>query len=249
MKRNTLKKIAALLLAVIIAAGTLSVCLCSAKSAVTPVIVVSGMGSFPLYLKNEKGAEKQFFGPAAADILSALAKCVVPLGKNVVSNDYSDLSDITKAVYGIFDSIACNADGSSKYSVYTKTFSKSVKNYPDDFEKNEQDDDEIGIVKGMIKEYGADNVYYFNYDWRLDPLDHADALAKLVNSVIKQKKCEKVTLVPASMGGCVVMGYIYKYGTDKLKNVVMAETAFQGAGIAGELSNKRLAVTTNTLLE
>lgn len=249
MKRNVLKKITALLLAVIVAVGTLPACLCSAKKAVTPVIVVSGMGSFPLYLKGEDGQEKQVFGPAAADILSALAKCIVPLGKDVVNNDYSDLSDITQAVYGIFDSIACNPNGSSKYPVYTKTFSKSVDNYPDDFLNSEQDDDEIGIVKGMIKEYGGENVYYFNYDWRLDPLTHADGLAKLINSVLKEKKCEKVALVPASMGGCVVMSYIYKYGTDKLQRVVMAETAFQGVSLVGELFGKRLTVTTDMLLE
>lgn len=242
-----MKKVISLVLSVLMAFSLCTVAF--AQQDVTPVIVVSGMGSFPLYLEQVSDSS-QVFAPAAKDILKAIGGCIVPIGKAVISSDSAVFVDGAAAVANqLFDYISCNPDGTSKYSVVAPTFPKSVDNYESDFYNSEKNDDEVGITKALVDKIGAENVYYFNYDWRLDPLDHAVALKEMVDNVRKERSCSEVTLIPASMGGCVVMSYLYKYGSEGIKSIIMTETAVLGTSIVGELFTKEISISTDTLLE
>lgn len=249
MKRKISLKLLALVMSVITVLCAFTGVPALAAGSVTPVIVISGMASFPLYV-DTADKTKMVFGPETEDILKAVAECIVPIGKTAIYRDWSYLADgITKPVYNLFEYVACNEDGTSKYALTTPLFPKSVDNYPDSFENKEKSDDEAGIVKGLIDKIGGENVYYFNYDWRLDPLEHADDLKAYIDNVLREKNCSEVTLVPASMGGCIMTSYLYKYGTENIKSVIMTETAFLGTSVAGEVFNKKLIINTDTLLE
>ena len=72
MKNKPVKKVISLVLCVLMA---LSLCSSAfaANESITPVIVVSGMGSFPLYCDESVEAE-QVFPPSAKGIVSVVGK-------------------------------------------------------------------------------------------------------------------------------------------------------------------------------
>ena len=73
-----MKRLLSLFLVIVLLAG-LAVPSFAAKTAtVTPVIVVSGMGSFPLY-DGEIKEENRVWGPQTKKILKAVGKSLLPL--------------------------------------------------------------------------------------------------------------------------------------------------------------------------
>ena len=205
----------------------------SAKEAVTPVVVVSGMNSFPLTDKDGNTV----YPPSGDKITKLVTDNIKPLLGFLVDGNWQKLGDeIIYDVYeDLFAEIACNEKGESINEVNISFFPESVDNYPDIFENNEQTVSEIGIIKGLIDDVGGENVYFFNYDWRLDPLKHADDLNKFIENVKKEKNADKVKLVPCSMGGTVVNSYLSKYGSDSLETIVYTMTAMQGLDTVGEV--------------
>lgn len=210
-----------------------------------PIIVVSGMGCFPLYSVNDAGEEIQVWGPSGDLIKSTV---VSALKKFASSKDF--LGATLEALYEeMFSYIELNPNGSSVKEVNVPHFDKSVDNYPSDFLQSDRNEDEIGIVKALSKQYGAENVYFFNYDWRLNPIAHATDLNTYINAVKESTGASKVTLIPCSMGGTVVNSYLYKYGHNDVSKIIYTLTASKGLDMVGELFNKSLDVTVDMLVE
>ena len=102
--------------------------------------------------------------------------------------------------------------------------------------------DEGGVVKAGIETFGADNTYFFNYDWRLDPLKHADELNKFIRTVKAETKCDRVALSAFSMGGTVICSYLYKYGSADINSVSLCSTAFQGTSCMGSMFSGDMSI-------
>ena len=225
----------------------MSVCVVSFASTEQhdPIIVVSGMGAFPLYSTDKDGNKIQVWAPSGEIIKSTV---VSSLKKTVTAKGF--VNGVIEALYDeMFSYIACDSDGTSINDVSIPIFDKSVDNYPDDFENSENDEDEVGVIKTLCREYGAENVYFFNYDWRLDPLEHAKDLNKYINNVLSKTNSSTVTLVPCSMGGVVTNSYLYKYGSNKISKILYCLVASRGLDMTGELFNKNIEINTDTLME
>lgn len=244
MKKN-LRAIISVILSVIIVFSCVS--LAAAKEETVPVIVVSGMNCFPL--TDAEG--NNIFPPSGDKITKLVTENIRPLVKFLTNGNWQELADeIIGDVYNdLFKEIACDEKGNSVYEIKTALFPESVDNYPDAFENAEQTEDEIGIIKGLIEDIGGENVYYFNYDWRLSPLSHADDLNAYIENVKKEKSCDKVKLIPCSMGGTVVNSYLYKYGHGDIDTIVYAMTAIQGLDTVGEVFIRGIDVETYWLME
>lgn len=233
-----MKKSAKIFLSVILC---LAVVLCSmmpafAKEPKTAFVVVSGMNTFPLYKDGEK-----VFPTQTKTIMKLASKIALPLVEFFKDNDYDKLGDaLFPAAAEAFDDLACNTDGSSKYDVSTDLFPLSAGNYPESFMNEVKD--EGGVVKAGIEAFGADNTYFFNYDWRLDPLKHADELNKFIKNVKAQTKCDRVALAAFSMGGTVTSAYLYKYGSADVDSVSLCSTAFQGTTCMGSMFSGDLSI-------
>lgn len=217
----------------------------------SPVIVVSGMGSFPLYLYDENEPGEQVFAPSSEAIMSVCKKAIVPLAKSALSGNWNDFADETfDEIYReLFKIISCDENGNSANNVDTLHFEKSVENYPDFFQNSEKTDDEIGIIKTMIEKVGAKRTYFFNYDWRLSPLEHADGLKSFIEAVKAETGSKTVTLIPASMGGTVVNSYLYKFGSDSIDKIVYCTVASKGLDMVGELFSNSVEITSDAVLE
>lgn len=242
---KTLKKILAVILCAVLVFSLSAVSFAAEKT--EPVIVVSGLASFPLY-DGETG--EQVFAPSAKAIMGVVGESILPLTKSLLSGDWNYFADkCFKKIYnGLFEIISCDEKGNPLHSIKAPTFPLSVDNYPEILE-NENDEDEQGIAKALAARFGGDNVYYFNYDWRLDPLETADGLKAFIDNVKQEKNCKKVTLVPCSMGGVVANSYLYKYGNADVSKIVYCLVASKGIDLVGELFTKQLEINTDLLLE
>ena len=242
--KKTARKLISVLLSILLAFSMATVGF--AKEKVTPVIVVSGMNAFPLTLAD---TGEQVWPIQSDSILSVVKDNILPLTEFLFTYNWQKVGDeVIGDVYkALFEKVACDEKGNSVYDVETRIFSKSLDNYPDDF--NEDDTvSEGGIARSIMREIGAENVYYFNYDWRLSPMKHAEALNTFIENVKKEKGADKVTLVPCSMGGTVTNAYLYKYGNSSVKKVIYTMSAIQGLSSVGEMFNRNIDVDLDTIM-
>ena len=244
MKKRT-KAALSLFLCLLTVACSLSVAF--AAENVTPVVVVSGMGSFPLY---EKESGEQVFPPSTKGIVSVAGKSAFPLAYAAISGDWDFFADnCFEDIYSkLFEIVSCDETGESLHELESPSFPLSVNNYPEIL-NHENEEDEQGVVKALASKLGGENVYFFNYDWRLDPLETADGLKAFVENVKREKRCEKVTLVPCSMGGVVTNSYLYKYGSNDVEKIVYCLVASKGLDLVGELFSKNIELDVDMLLE
>lgn len=190
-----------------------------------PVVLIRGMDFNGLVYKyGTKEAENAFSGVEAADIIKVLGK---GLGESLIHFNLSyAVDEIVDYLNVIFGHMACNKDGTSKYDVGVDEYPESVANYPELWNKAEWN--EFGIVKASVERYGAENFYFFNYDWRIDPFINASKINDLINTALEDTGKEKVNLICCSMGGILTYTYIYKYGYSKLNRVVFDSSTFCG---------------------
>lgn len=243
--KKTLRKILALTMAAIMLLTILPVAFAKEEA---PVIVVSGMGSYPL-TDGETG--EQVYGPKTETILALVGRALPDAVKFLFTKDWQALADaVVGDVYdSIFECMACDEEGNSKHNVTTKTFPLSLDNYPDEWDLSARLADEEAVIAAAIKTVGAENSYFFNYDWRLDPMATAERLNAFIENVKKAENCSKVTLIPCSMGGVMTNAYLSKYGNESVCRIIYAMTAYHGMDMVGELLNKNLTLDTKLLTE
>lgn len=223
-----MKKVLSVLLCIIIVAGFTVPSFAAPEK--TVFVVVSGMNTFPLY---ENGTEKVF--PMTGETIAKMVlKMFIPVTRFLLDMDYDKMTDgVVPALLGAFGELACDNDGNSIKNIGTTTFSGCLKGYEDYFIN--ETSDEHGVVRAGIEKFGAENTYFYNYDWRMSPLDHADGLNELIKKAKAETGCDRVVLAAFSMGGTVTMSYLYKYGSADVSSVSLCSTAFQGTTCVGSL--------------
>lgn len=197
----------------------------------TAFVVVSGMNTFPLY----EDETQKVFPMTGETIAEMVLKLIIPATRFLFDMDYDKMSDgVIPALYGAFGALACDNDGNSIKAISTTVFDDGSLAGQEEFFINETSD-EHGVVRAGIEKFGAENTYFFNYDWRMSPLDHADRLNDFIKRVKKETGCDRVALAAFSMGGTVTMSYLYKYGSADVDSVSLCSTAFQGTTCVGSL--------------
>lgn len=84
--------------------------------------------------------------------------------------------------------------------------------------------------------YGERN-YYFYYDWRLDPIEIADQLNEYIEGVCKSTGRSRISISCKCLGTNVVLSYINKYGSDRIKGLGIDVATSKGSEfISGALS-------------
>ncbi|MBP9988660.1 MAG: hypothetical protein KBT46_04100 [Ruminococcus sp.] len=202
---------------------------CFAKEEKTAFIVVSGMNTVPLYCSDER-----VFGPEASVITSAVMKSLPSVMQFLVERDYDKLANgLLPAVRSMFEKLSCNPDGTSKYDISCEKFFGRAADFASTFENEETD--EFALVRSGMEAFGAENTYFYNYDWRLSPLDDAEELHDYIEMVKSKDNYDRIVLAAYSMGGTVVCSYLYKYGSSDIDTLALCSTAFQGTTSVGTL--------------
>lgn len=212
----------------------------------TPLVVVSGMGSLPLIKDRGLSSEIQAW-PPVVDKNALIAAAVAGTAAAAVSGNPGKLLDfVLPAVKKIVEPAACDADGNSKYDVGFRTFPSSMADYPDFVA--EAGSSERGMMRGACDVLGSSHVYFFKYDWRLDPIDNAEDLHALIQTAVWETGHQQVDLGVASSGGNVTLAYFQKYGGASVENCVFASSVFGGSLMAGDLFSKRIAIDKDYLV-
>lgn len=192
-----------------------------------PVVQVRGIGE-TLY----DGEGNEVF--SAENIIKGILPAIPKLTEFFVTWNVDTLVDgLSKAVKEIFAPVSYD-NNLNRDSVVT------VKGHTSDPTETYIDlDDETGsegtLAKAIYTTLGEKHSYLFIYDWTANPFDIADELDKFIQEVKKKSGHDKVTLCGESMGGCMTQTYLAVYGYGDVQNVVMANSAFNGLEMLGQL--------------
>ncbi len=210
-----------------------------------PLIIVRGMVFSGLTV--DKGTENEhncIVAPDGGDIISLVFK----LAKTYFSEKKLDADAVIEFVDSMLGSMACDENGDSMYNVTVDKYPLAVCNYPELVEIYENGGDgEIGIIAAAVDCYGADNVYYFTYDWRLDPSVIADELNIMIEQAKADHNTDKVDIVCCSMGGIVTDCYLYEYGYESIDSIVFNSSTFCGAHVSTDLFQGKVIITADML--
>lgn len=207
-----------------------------------PLVIVRGVDFAGL--EYEENGEKAL-NVNASSIITALFKIIY--GTFIDKDKDAFMKYSVECVNSIFKPISNNLEGESYYdNVIMKQYPLSVDNYPE-FIENAKHEGETGIMLSAIDKIGAENVYYFTYDWRRNPLD----IAKELDAVIKTAKSasgkNKVNIACVSMGGMITCSYLYSYGYSSINNLVFISSAHNGTYVCGETLGGNIYFSGDTL--
>ncbi|MBQ7595810.1 MAG: hypothetical protein IJU45_04000 [Clostridia bacterium] len=227
-----MKKIIAVFMALVMA-FMIAVPSIAAKADVTPVIIVGGVGTRSYYENYGTEDEVRVF-PPTPDVVEIITLAATGIVKTVVTRDLNCLSEmIGKILESVFEKFKCNADGDSKYenigSVY---YPLSIDNYEFDFENEVP---EVAIAGTVAQSIGAENTYFYNYDWRLDPCANASGLDYMIQQAKQKAGSDKVTLIPCSMGGVQTLAYLNEYGSEDIEKIIFMSSAHKGLLFVSEM--------------
>ncbi len=201
---------------------------------ITPVVIVPGLGASPVYL-NPNTDEQESVIKFDSSLLKLLWKShivrttlSVCRGANVDVDKYLDKLQM---VIEPFKAMACDENGDSIENVGIDCYwTDSMANHPDHYD--EDSIAEAAVCEGICDNIGAENVYLFNYDFRLDLVDYATDLSEYIDNVKSETGSDKVTIVCASLGTSIVSAYIDMYkDKNDVKRIVFLNGAFQGVSV------------------
>lgn len=147
----------------------------------------------------------------------------------------------------ILSPIASDNEGNSIGEVSMVQYPESMASYPE-FTAELVDETELGIAKAAIEKYGAENTYFFTYDWRKTPAEIASELNALIETAKSDSKKDKVNIMCASMGGMVTTAYMYYYGYESVNSAVYLSGAQNGTYVCGDALNGRILFDTDTII-
>lgn len=241
-----MKKVISLILACVMLFGMAAPAFAAEESEVNDydgysVIVVRGIDFGGLTYEDGSLALNVDIGAIFTGLFKAFGAMVFSFNKDKLMDGIFDIA------YDILSPLACDNEGKSVYPVSMVQYPDALSNYPE-YVATFGDGAEPGIVKTAIEKYGAQNTYFFSYDWRKAP----EALAAELNAMVETAKAnsgkDKVNIVCASMGCMVTTAYLYYYGSDSVNSAVYLSGAHNGTYVVGDCLNGRVVFKTDTLL-
>ena len=200
-----------------------------------PIVIARGMDFNGLYTNYGTPAQRNcFHGLTVGGVAKALGKTVLNSftmglrhGFAVAAVDY---------VREILGDMACDENGESVLDVGWDRYYGSMAQFPEFFaEVSDDEKKEDALVRTAAETVGAENVYYYTYDYRLDPYTLADELKQWIDLASAEHGGSKVILVNCSMAGVITDCYLYKYGAEDLAKVLFLSSTFCGTDEADEI--------------
>ncbi|MBR5321818.1 MAG: alpha/beta hydrolase [Clostridia bacterium] len=200
-----------------------------------PVIQVRGIGE-TLY----DADDNEIF--STSNIVSGILPIIPQLGEFLLDTTNVELfvgaaESAVKTIFGpvMYDRnaarLAKDADGNEAV-ISVKCDNRPVEDYMN-FDSNLTEEGKLS--KALYDELGDDHVYFFTYDWTGNPVQIVKDLDKFIDEVKKQSGHDKVSINAESMGGAITSLYINTYGYGDIENLVMANSAFNGLEMLGQL--------------
>ncbi len=210
-----MKKILSLILCAVILCGAAVPAFAAdggCKCGFSPIIYVGPLGCTSI-VRDAGTKDEQVLWKTDTKFLLSNLKAVMPdMTKAILTRSTERLGDaLVRFVRACFGDLVLDAEGNSKENVTT----------PD-----------LNVPQG--DRHGPDSDYYFDYDFRLDPYEHADRLHAFISQVKELTGHDSVKLKCSSMGGVVLSAYLDKYGYDGIDVIICRCCPLWGTAAAGE---------------
>ena len=178
----------------------------------SPIIYVGPLGCSSIVRDAGTDNEQQLWKIDTKFLLTNLKDVLPQLTKAMLLRNAEQIGDaLVKFVNACFGDLALDSEGRSKANVTTP---------------------ELNVPQG--DRHGPDSDYYFDYDFRLDPYEHADRLHEFIAQVKALTGHDSVKLKCSSMGGVVLSAYLDKYGYDGIDVIICRCCPLLGTAVAGE---------------
>lgn len=246
MKNSLVKRTLSIVLSVIMLIScVVSVLAASEKDLIYPVIIVGGIDANPLVSDPNTENAGVVFPPDDVEISYYIGKLITLMNTAIATNDYDEILNYTYSwVYPIMEKISMNNDGTNRSNnVGVTKYTHSLSYYRTDEELVSKVAGTLG--KGMAEKIGYNNIYVFQYDWRLDPFENADNLAQFVSDVKKMSHMDKVSIVAEGYGANVAVTYLSSHSDTAYKDVtrfVTVGSTFMGTSLIGDLFTGNIIV-------
>ena len=212
-----------------------------------PFVLIRGMDFGGLQIA--PGTENATPVVSSPDVGRTVKNVASALFKGLLYRNWDVFADeVLKIVDDIMGKMALTTEGDPQYDTGVPQYPKSLANYPELVDSLGYGVEE-GFLRRAVETYGADKVYYYNYDWRIDPYIHAQRLNELIETAKRDNNAQKVNLACCSMGGILTVSYLYKYGAASLHRVLFVSSTFCGTYVTGDLLNGRVKVYGDLLYE
>lgn len=222
-----------------------------AKEYDNPVIVINGIANNPLYANPGTTGATKLFPPSDLTMYAMTAQMFIDGIVSIASNEYEEVMNffVGSQVFGMLEPIQLNPDGTSmSENVGPIIYERALSYYGTDLDRFELIAGKIGI--GMCDRLGADNVYVFNYDWRIDPIENARGLHNFIQTVKANSRRDQVSIISEGFGSTIATTYLaecYEDATADIDNFVTVNSAFMGTSLIGDLFTGRLIRQYNEL--
>ena len=202
-----------------------------------PIIRISGDGE-PLYDENGEKVfhYKDFISLLEKDdeeddeedkrnTIESVANVLMPFLIDGLIKDNWDpyYENLQKEISDLFEHSLLDKDGNAQYGTGLR---------PDRIERLERvrHNDQAWRLPNGTKYYVQDR-YWFNYDWRLDPIETAGNLKSFIDDILASTGCTQVGIIASCLGTNVVTAYLAVYPEHAKAH--MRGVAFDGSVVAG----------------
>lgn len=192
-----------------------------------PVVVVRGFDFMGLHYEDGSPALTFTFGNIFPGVVKLLANMML-------FNEEGMVQALVDTANTLFGPISADHELNSLEDLYVDKYTSSMAAYPDIFEDRGRGAEE-GILATAVDTVGAENSYFFTYDWRKSPRVLAAELNTLIETAKAETGKDQVRLVSASMGTVVTTAYMYYYGYDSVYNCTYVSGALNGIYTVGDL--------------
>lgn len=249
MTNKISRKVLSVVLAVVMLFSVTSIAFAAEKTDYDyPVIVVNGIDHNPLYANPGLGKNAtQVFPPKNLTVMGLTVEMLISGIVAIASDSHQDSTSIMNffvgsQLYKLLDAVQLNPDGTSaSENLGPIKYDHSLAFYYTDKDRFETIAGDIGV--GLCDRVGADNVYVYTYDWRIDPIESAKGLDEFIQNVKKMSRRDKVSIISEGYGSTVATSYLaecYENATADVDNFVTVNSAFQGTSLIGDLFTGRI---------
>lgn len=240
MNKKPIRKVISLLLCVVMLFTLTLPAIAEGTSKNIPVIIVTDINANPIVTDPNTSRSSTLFPFSDNDVKSLVATFANVYTSAGTSMNYLPLADaMSEKVTDMMRPIICNPDGTSK----NESAGVNTYEYPLSYYSTSPELQSImaggGIGINIAEEIGYDNVYAFNYDWRLDTRINAGKLNEFVEYIKSETGSSKVTLISEGFGGIITSVYMSEYEKANdyanIENCVMINSHFQGLGLVGDV--------------
>ncbi len=203
-----------------------------------PVIIIPAMGQSKLILVDENGNKIKNAWPFELDEKKLLDELKGSLMKMLLFKTDGGFSDkVAGIVNDITEPLSVNADGSKKHTLKTSFACISYA---------ECDENQQKFINGVcpeevVNKVGAENVFYFNYDFFGDVSEVAKSLDAFTESVLAKTGAEKADFIVFSTGASILKAYLKDYAVkSQIEKVICVACAFDGASAVADIYENRL---------